>query len=59
MGSAAESADALQETWLRIHCETDREPRAGVGLVCPTCGAVWPTVVHGRELQLVALEVPQ
>jgi hydrogenase nickel incorporation protein HypA/HybF len=40
-------------------CETERTPQPGSGLVCPECGAICPGIVRGRELQLVALEVPE
>ncbi len=39
-------------------CERERAPRAASGLVCPDCGGACPTIVRGRELQLVAMEVP-
>jgi hydrogenase nickel incorporation protein HypA/HybF len=38
-------------------CEAERAPRAGTGLICPDCGGTCPTIVRGRELQLVAMEV--
>jgi Zn finger protein HypA/HybF involved in hydrogenase expression len=40
-------------------CAAEREPRAASGLLCPDCGGACPTIVRGRELQLVAMEVPQ
>ena len=40
-------------------CETERRPRAGTGLICPECGNACPNIVSGRELQLVAVEVPE
>jgi hydrogenase nickel incorporation protein HypA/HybF len=39
------------------HCEQERAPVAGGGLICSVCGASAPSIVHGRELELVALEV--
>jgi len=39
-------------------CEAEREPRPGSGLVCPECGTPSPRIVRGREMQLVAMEVP-
>ena len=39
-------------------CETERMPRPASGLVCPECGGACPRIVRGRELQLVAVEVP-
>jgi hydrogenase nickel incorporation protein HypA/HybF len=41
------------------HCEIERMPRAGSGLICPECGNACPNIVRGRELQLVAVEVPE
>jgi hydrogenase nickel incorporation protein HypA/HybF len=38
-------------------CERERAPVAGGGLTCSVCGASAPSIVHGRELELVALEV--
>jgi hydrogenase nickel incorporation protein HypA/HybF len=38
-------------------CEQERPPVMGGGLVCSVCGAAAPSIVHGRELELVALEV--
>jgi hydrogenase nickel incorporation protein HypA/HybF len=38
-------------------CEQERAPLEGGGLVCGVCGALAPSIVHGRELELVALEV--
>ena len=38
-------------------CCGERAALEGGGLLCGTCGAVAPTIVHGRELELVALEV--
>jgi hydrogenase nickel incorporation protein HypA/HybF len=40
-------------------CEDERAPRPGTGLLCPECATVSPRVVRGREMQLVAMEVPQ
>ncbi|MBC5801269.1 MAG: hydrogenase maturation nickel metallochaperone HypA [Candidatus Eremiobacteraeota bacterium] len=39
-------------------CEREGEPREGGGLICPACGAPAPLIVRGRELELVAMEVP-
>ena len=38
-------------------CEGERGVRDGEGLTCAQCGATAPTIVHGRELELVAMEV--
>jgi hydrogenase nickel incorporation protein HypA/HybF len=39
-------------------CEAERAPEPGTGLVCPECGNIAPHIVRGREMQLVAMEVP-
>ena len=39
------------------HCEAERPPLGGGGLACATCGTIAAKVVHGRELELVAMEV--
>jgi hydrogenase nickel incorporation protein HypA/HybF len=39
-------------------CETERTPPPGSGVVCPDCGTPARRIVTGRELQLVAMEVP-
>jgi hydrogenase nickel incorporation protein HypA/HybF len=39
-------------------CKRERSPAPGTGLLCPVCGAASPTIVRGRELQIVAMEVP-
>jgi hydrogenase nickel incorporation protein HypA/HybF len=59
---AADSALRIEDVPLVVFCETcaaERAPRAASGLVCPSCGSACPTIVRGRELQLVAMEVPQ
>ena len=38
-------------------CRAERAPLEGAGFCCGTCGASAPTVVRGRELELVAMEV--
>lgn len=40
-------------------CEGERAPSPGSGLLCPECATVSPHVVRGREMQLVAMEVPE
>ncbi|BDE06521.1 putative hydrogenase nickel incorporation protein HypA [Vulcanimicrobium alpinum] len=40
-------------------CQADVRPAPGHGLVCPRCGSVSPTIRSGRELELVAMEVPE
>ena len=59
---AANSALLVEAVPLVVFCETcaaERAPRASSGLVCPQCGSACPTIVRGRELQLVAMEVPE
>lgn len=59
---AAESALRIEDVPLVVfceRCETERSPRAATGLLCPECGTACPKIVRGRELQLVAMEVPQ
>jgi hydrogenase nickel incorporation protein HypA/HybF len=38
-------------------CDGERAIREGEGLTCSQCGAIAPTIVRGRELELVAMEV--
>jgi hydrogenase nickel incorporation protein HypA/HybF len=40
-------------------CDGERAPAPGYGLLCPECATVSPRVVRGREMQLVAMEVPE
>ncbi len=40
------------------YCEGERAPAPGAGLLCPECGNAAPRIVRGREMQLVAIEVP-
>lgn len=40
------------------HCGAEREPAPGTGLLCPTCSTPAERIVRGRELQVVAMEVP-
>jgi hydrogenase nickel incorporation protein HypA/HybF len=52
----------VEEVPLVVFCErcaAERAPRPGSGLCCPECETVCPQVVTGRELQLVAMEVPE
>ena len=57
---AAGSTLQIETVPLAVFCErcaAERAPRPGSGLVCPDCGGACPTIVRGRELQLVAMEV--
>lgn len=59
---AAHSALRIEDVPLAVfceHCAAERAPRSNGGLVCPACGSTCPTIVRGRELQLVAMEVPE
>jgi len=38
-------------------CQTERAPVSGGELTCGTCGTLAPSIVRGRELELVAMEV--
>lgn len=52
----------VEEVPLVIYCERcegERAPRPGSGLLCPECANVSPRIVRGREMQLVAMEVPE
>jgi hydrogenase nickel incorporation protein HypA/HybF len=40
-------------------CNAERELDSAQHFHCPVCGALCPEVVHGRELQLTALEVTE
>jgi hydrogenase nickel incorporation protein HypA/HybF len=40
------------------HCAAEREPHPGYGVLCPACGSVSSQIVRGREMELVAMEVP-
>jgi hydrogenase nickel incorporation protein HypA/HybF len=58
---AAGSRLCIEEIPLVVFCERcegERTPRPGTGLLCPDCGTPAPHIVRGREMQLIALEVP-
>jgi hydrogenase nickel incorporation protein HypA/HybF len=58
---AADSALRIEDVPLVVYCErcaAERAPRPSSGLTCPSCGSACPTILRGRELQLVAMEVP-
>ena len=38
-------------------CQSERAPLDGAGLTCGTCGTPAHSIVHGRELEFVAMEV--
>jgi hydrogenase nickel incorporation protein HypA/HybF len=58
---AAGSRLSIEEVPLVVFCERcqgERAPQPGYGLLCPDCGTPSPQIVRGREMQLVAMEVP-
>ncbi len=51
----------IEDVPLVVFCPRCDEPKTIEGhpiLQCPQCGTLTPTIVRGRELQLIALEVP-
>ncbi len=51
----------IEEIPLEIFCERcqgERAPRPGTGIVCPDCGTASSQIVRGREMQVIAMEVP-
>jgi hydrogenase nickel incorporation protein HypA/HybF len=57
---AAGSELRIEEVPLAVYCpacRAERSPLPAQGLVCPECGTVAPTIVRGRELELVAMEI--
>jgi hydrogenase nickel incorporation protein HypA/HybF len=58
---AAGSRLEIERVPLVVFCErctADREPPPGTGLLCPSCSTPAEHIVRGRELQVVAMEVP-
>lgn len=58
---AAGSRLSIEEVPLIVFCERcegERAPQPGYGLLCPDCGTPSPQILRGREMQLVAMEVP-
>jgi hydrogenase nickel incorporation protein HypA/HybF len=60
-GTVAAEAELQIETiavtvWCS-RCDAERSAREGGGLECETCGAIAPSIVHGREMELVAMEI--
>ena len=59
--SAQGSRLTFRDVALRVKCPScgaERTPPAAWQLACPTCPAVPPDIIAGRELHIVALEVP-
>jgi hydrogenase nickel incorporation protein HypA/HybF len=42
-----------------LRCQAEQPVDGVQSLCCPTCGAPTPRVEHGRELELVAMEIEQ
>lgn len=38
-------------------CQVNRRLRSMQWFICPECGAATPTVIHGKELEVTALEI--
>lgn len=61
-GSVAEGARLLIEAVPLVvfcpQCDATKTIYGHPILVCPDCGTLTPTIVRGRELQLIAMEVP-
>jgi hydrogenase nickel incorporation protein HypA/HybF len=58
---AAGSTLVVEDIPLVVFCERcsgERSPLPGTGLLCPECKTPSPQIVRGREMQLVAMEVP-
>ncbi len=49
--------EEIPVTVMCAQCRREGEPREGGGLICNACGAPAPTILRGRELELVAMEV--
>jgi hydrogenase nickel incorporation protein HypA/HybF len=59
---AEDSTLTIEDVPLVVFCELcgcERTPRPAGGLICPECASACPTIVRGRDLQLVAVEVPE
>ncbi len=57
---ASEAALLIDDVAVAVwcpQCEAERGVRTGEGLTCITCGTAAPTIVRGRELELIAVEV--
>ena len=58
--AAAGSELQIESVPVRVFCpacECERSPYSVNHLACSVCGTVTPTIVKGRELELVAMEV--
>ncbi len=57
---ASEAELRIEEVAVTVmctQCDREGEPRDGGGLICNACGAPAPTILRGREMELVAMEV--
>ena len=65
--AAAETVAAGSELKIEVvplvvfceQCRTEQAPSPGSGLLCPRCNTAARDIVRGRELELVAMEVPE
>ena len=60
--SLAAAELVIEDVGLAAHCPTcgiDCEPASVFDLRCPICGTPTPTIVRGRELEVVALEIAE
>jgi hydrogenase nickel incorporation protein HypA/HybF len=60
-GTVAEGSElAIQRVPLAVacgNCGQETEPAAGSGMRCAACGADTTTLIRGRELELIGMEV--
>lgn len=59
---AADSLLKIEDVPLVVYCDacgTERAPVRSSGLTCPECASACPTIVRGRDIQLVSVEVPE
>jgi hydrogenase nickel incorporation protein HypA/HybF len=50
----------IEEVPVEVFCETcnvNRKLTSIQWFICPECGATTPTVIHGKELEVTALEI--
>lgn len=50
----------IEEVPIEVFCTTCNANRALASMqwfICPECGATTPTIVHGKELEVTALEI--
>jgi hydrogenase nickel incorporation protein HypA/HybF len=60
-GTALEGSRlVIEEVPVEVFCATcnvNRKLQSMQWFICPECGATTPTVVHGKELEVTALEI--